>query len=88
MPGTAAAEIAALQEEAKTQLEKRYKAEEMEIFRAKTASSAQRTLKQNQKAAKLAAETKEFEKREKLLKTREFAAQQRTNVVKKAQQKK
>jgi hypothetical protein len=69
-------------------LEKRHKQEEMEIFRAKTASSAQRTLKENSRANKAATEKKEFDKREKLLKTREEAAKQRALVVKKAQLKK
>jgi|TARA_B110000285_G_C14569020_1_gene357024 hypothetical protein len=41
-------------------------------------------LKENSRAAKLASEKKEFEKREKLLKTREEAAKQRAMVVKKA----
>ena len=82
------AEMHAMLEEQKTHMKMADKQKKLQDFRAKTATTAQSKLKQQQKDAKKEAELKEASKRERMLKTQEFAKDQREKAARKAQQKK
>ena len=82
------AEMQAVIEEQKTQIKLADKEKKVQDFRAKTATTAQQKLKKQQLDAKREAELKKASEKERLLKTKEFAREQREKAARKAQQKK
>jgi len=64
------------------------KQKKLQEFRAKTASTAQQKLKQQQLEAKKEVELKRAQEKERMVKAREFAREQREKATKKAQSKK
>ena len=82
------AELSALLENQRLIEERMKKEVSMAQFKAKTTTNAQKVLKDKIKSEKMEKDQKLLEKRDMLLKTREFAAQSRALAVKKAQVKK
>ena len=82
------AELQAMIEEQKTQDKIRAKQNQVEQFRAKTATAAQQRLKQERAQKKKEEELAKAQERERQLKSKEYGAKQREMAARKASQKK
>lgn len=82
------AEIKAMIEEQKTQDKIRAKQDQVDQFRAKTATAAQQRLKQERAEKKKQDELSKAQERERQLKSKEYGAKQRELAARKASQKK
>ena len=82
------AELKAMIEEQKTQDKIRAKQDQVEQFRAKTATAALQRLKQERAEKKKQDELSKAQERERQLKSKEYGAKQRELAARKASQKK